>query len=172
MVPKSDSLFEVAAKLRSRNARDSLLLLEVVNYELLRGVLSAPIIALNFSLCLLNPWLLPIPICLLVGSLMSPRSRWWLVFHKRQKRLRRCLEYSFRRQYGLAKQVYLEEVLAEANYVREQIIRCYFDYAGVAVGIIVLQALSNQLRDASQAARAYVDVLWSWHWLVEMKAPK
>ena len=169
MLNRLKTLAEVETELRERNATQLFWLLEASNYEIVRGLVSAPIISLFLSLCLLNPWLAPIPVCLSVIRFRGLSWRWYRYLALRHRRVSRYLTRSLERQYQTARQVCVEEVLAAAEFVRAHMIRHYFDYTSVAVGVIILDALGSHLGQTEQAARRYIEVVWSWHLLLSQR---
>lgn len=171
-MPQTSNLREITAQLRTRNARLFVWLLEAVNYELLHGLGSVYAIVCAASLCVASPYFLLLANSLLILRLKRKDFRWYQDLTRRHRRLRRCLLRAIRHQTALARRVYLEEVLAEADFVRERVGRHYFEYAGVAVGVYVLNFLGGHLPEVAREAKDYTDTLWSWHWLVETKVPK
>ena len=160
------TLSEIEIELRERNLTEWSWLLEVTNYELLRGLISTQFISLGVSLCLLNPWLAPVPLGLIIIRFRSPTWQWSRYIYLRHRRAVRFLTRSLNAQYRTARQVYLEEVLTSSEFVQTHMIRHYFDYTSVAVGVVILHGLSGRLLESEQAARRYIDVLWSWHLLL------
>lgn len=169
MLNQSKNLAEVETELRERNATELFWLLEASNYEIVRGLISAPIISLAASLCLLNPWLVPVPVLLSVVRFYGKSWRWYRYLALRHRRVSRYLTRSFECQYSTARQVCVEEVLAASEFVRAHMIRHYFDYTSVAVGVVVLNALGGHLGQTKQAAQRYIEVVWSWHLLLNQR---